>query len=315
MSTAQALNKFKNFYPVREIEIGLINNCNLACPLCTRQMKIFDDCLKYQGKYEICMNTLLNFLDRLEDLSIVNLVGSVSEPMIYKDIVLLCKYLKKRNIAINISTNGSLGKKSTWHSLGSVLDDSDNIIFAIDGSTQELHSINRINSNLNSVLENQGIIRQYSVQTTLQFILFDHNKTDISNIEKIYKNYKFTHLDIQHCYSVSPDKYAQPPILKPISLINNLYSTLKHRSGDISCEARVDHQSIYMNHMGEVMPCCHINEYVCSSNNKYLNIYDDSFNSIMENIFSVTALKTEHPCNKFCNTLNKKIFSAFNIDP
>jgi organic radical activating enzyme len=302
-------------YKVKEIEIGLINNCNLSCPLCTRSKKIFSSSIKMSEKYEIDYDTLINFLDELPDLELVNLVGSTSEPMIYKKIVDLCRYLKIRGIRITISTNGSLQKKSIWEELSKILQNEDQVIFAVDGTTQEIHEKNRIGSKLKKILENNNTLRQGEATTVMQYILFNYNVEDAEKAPIFSQNNNFSTLRFEHCYSYTASDYEQKNLPTAIPLITNLYTKITHRKGKITCEARELDNSIYMNHMGEVMPCCHINEHVGISDTKYLNIYDNTKDEIFDNILRITKAKAEEPCSKFCSNINKHLFKQYNIDP
>ena len=162
---------------IKTVYIGLNNSCNLKCPMCTRQMTnhIFDNTY-------ININNIIRFLDILKDLETIEIAGTVSEPTLYPHLFKLIKYLKSRNIFIIISTNGSTRNIKWWSKLGLMLDNNDEVIFAIDGSTQDIHQKYRVGSNLSKVLLNHKVFKQNSeCKTTCQFIKFNYNQNDILN--------------------------------------------------------------------------------------------------------------------------------------
>lgn len=98
-------------------------------------------------------------MNQYKNLNRIFLCGGNSEPMAYKNMIPLIKYIQNRGIKVDISTNGSLHKKEWWHSLGRVLKKGDNVSFTIDGHTQALHEKYRVGADLNKILyEDENLI-------------------------------------------------------------------------------------------------------------------------------------------------------------
>ena len=81
---------------IKTLEIGLINKCTLSCPLCLRNYKELMSSLKKNERLD--WDILKNFLDQLNALERVVLMGAVSEPTLYPEFFELIRYLKERNI-------------------------------------------------------------------------------------------------------------------------------------------------------------------------------------------------------------------------
>ncbi|SET45476.1 radical SAM/SPASM domain-containing protein [[Clostridium] polysaccharolyticum] len=93
-------------YLVKHVSIGITNNCNLNCSYCYKSIHSDKKLL------EIPLNVLTNFLDKLININMgenhletVQLIGG--EPTLYRNFIELCQYLKKKNIVIRVSTNGT----------------------------------------------------------------------------------------------------------------------------------------------------------------------------------------------------------------
>jgi wyosine [tRNA(Phe)-imidazoG37] synthetase (radical SAM superfamily) len=94
------------------------------------------------------INDWITQLNEYKNVKNISLAGFASEPTLYPYIFELIKYLKSRNIKIELYTNGNTHDKTWWRELGKILTKNDRTYFTICGSTQELHSKYRVGSNL-----------------------------------------------------------------------------------------------------------------------------------------------------------------------
>ena len=292
---------------IKIIEIGLLNKCNLKCPLCSRQIK--NDNLKIKYKNILDIKLLITTLDYFKSLNHVKLVGAVSEPTLYPDLFELIDYLKIRNISISISTNGSTHNINWWKKLGLLLNENDQIIFAVDGSTQEIHQIYRVGSNLKKVLENHNTIKKFSKCITIcQFIKFNYNINDINNVKKLALDEKFDKFKPINCYMFDK-KYDNDFYINDIE---NKYKLLSNNIDKIDCQTKQEN-FIYLNFLGELLPCCFINDLSLTHNYILPNIYtstlDDCFN------YMLTLIESKSCCSFFCGKKNKMIQKIFKLDP
>ena len=99
---------FNNIY---ELEFECTTLCNAQCPLCFRNYKSFKDS-KYSKPYIRPYDDVIKQLETMKNLNFVMLVGSMSEPTLYKNFLQLVSYLKSRNIKIEICTNGDTNNRA-----------------------------------------------------------------------------------------------------------------------------------------------------------------------------------------------------------
>ena len=293
------------------IELELINRCNLKCPLCVSR-NLTD---KYKTNSYLDINVLINFLENFNNLKYIHLVGSVSEPLLYKYIFELLEYLYNRNIDILISTNASV--KLDWERLGKYITPNSEVRFCIDGSTQEIHQRYRINSDLNLILSNFQLFKTTSrCITTLQFIEFSYNQDDIDNIIGIKHKYKFDKL-YKICCDISNNQNYQP--IKKIEIANKIRKNFKNNNQTIIKCFVEDEKFIYINSYGEYLPCC--NHYEKYMNDYHINIYNNTIKEGLQHINNILKTKSScQICNNSCNNMalilennNKKYIEDQNV--
>ena len=181
------LNLYKDDIIDLEIETSTI--CQADCPLCFRNYKSFNEV--YPKSIQRDFYEIITQLDNYTNLEWVRLVGSVSEPTLYSDFIPLIKYIKSRNIKIEICTNGDTHDKDWWQELAKNLDKNDKVYFTICGSTQELHETYRKNTSLKNILENATAFREINPIDYAQCIRFDYNNDDFNspNFKKIINDF------------------------------------------------------------------------------------------------------------------------------
>ena len=88
---------------IQELEIDLIDACNLSCPLCNRNV------LKSKDGY-IPLDEWISIFDQYKYLKAIFLIGTRSEHTLYPEFLNLMRYFKSRGLSIIISTNGCTNK-------------------------------------------------------------------------------------------------------------------------------------------------------------------------------------------------------------
>jgi len=174
-----------------EYEMDLTGTCNLSCPLCTRNYS--------HGQHLVYRNirpldVIIKQLDTFTNLKRTYIAGQVSEPTLYPYFLDYLRYLKSRNIYIELFSNGSTRSEKFWKEVGEILDENDQCHFTICGSTQELHETYRVGSKLSKILRNAKAFRSVGKNNDyMQFIKFEYNAHD-ENSEGMKKLYdEFTH--------------------------------------------------------------------------------------------------------------------------
>jgi MoaA/NifB/PqqE/SkfB family radical SAM enzyme len=120
-------------------------------------------------------------LETFKDLKYIKLVGTESEPTLYKDFFDLVRYIKGRDLIIEICTNGDTNNEAWWKELSTLLDDRDEIYFTICGSTQELHNTYRKGTSLKKILRNAKAFRSDNKNDYAQCIRFKYNSDDFDS--------------------------------------------------------------------------------------------------------------------------------------
>jgi len=168
-------------YIAEDVELELSTYCNADCPLCYRNYKTFDS--HYPDHIIRPLEEVINQLEGFPNLKYVRLVGSISEPTIYKDFHELVKYIKSRDVTIEICTNGDTHGPEWWKKLSTLMNDKDSVYFSICGSTQELHETYRKGTKLKNILRNAEAFRSSDLNDYAQCIRFDYNDDDFNSNE------------------------------------------------------------------------------------------------------------------------------------
>ncbi len=291
---------------IRIIEIGLLNKCNLKCPLCTRQTKTSK---KLKRIEELNIVKLKEFINTFPNLIEIKLVGAVAEPTLYSKFLELIKFIKTKSICIIISTNGSTNDSKFWIELGKLLDENDEIIFAIDGSTQAIHEKYRVGSSLEKVLFNHKALKEVSnCITTGQFIKFNYNINDYENVKTLITNNNFSKFKDINCYMFDK-KYDNDHY---ISEIYSGYQKLEKNDDKLICQTK-NENFIYLNYLGEVLPCCFINDLSLTNDYNIKNINTHNINECFTDM--IKMIENESCCKFFCSRKNKLICGILKLDP
>ena len=249
---------------IEDIELELSGFCNASCPLCARNYKSFNE--KYPTLFHRNLNEIINQLNEFPNLNIIRLVGSISEPTLYKDFFPLIEYLNFKNIDIEICTNGDTHEIIWWNRLARLLKDTDRIYFTICGSTQEIHEIYRLGTNLKNILNHSAEVRRYKNIDYAQCIKFEYNENDFETIEFKKMIEPFSHIYLTETYlkqdhEIYKDRknleFLFPPLKKKKSyeIIQRL--TKKEDSKtifDYSCKS-INNKSLQIDLYGNYYPC------------------------------------------------------------
>lgn len=258
---------------IRSVHLEISSLCNARCPLCPRNFRGYN----YNDGY-IERNLTLddaktiftpNFLNQLTNIRINGNFGDIVMNPQGPDIV---EYFKSINpdLKITISTNGSARSEEFWKRLAGVAD----IDFCIDGLV-DTHELYRQNTDWSTVLKNAEIVIKNNGIANWKFIIFDHNKHQLKDCEKLSKELGFSRFKvIDHGRNTGPvydnngnlvhimGNYKGEtsfPILfhkKQTDLVL-LEDILPNRDvkNNINCEVKNNFE-IYIASTGEVYPCC-----------------------------------------------------------
>ena len=298
---------YDNIY---ELEIECTTLCNASCPLCYRNYKSFLTS-PYSKPLIRDFNSVIEQLNKLKNLNYVMLVGSMSEPTLYPKFIELVKYLKNRNIKIEICTNGDTHNSDFWKELAMQLSDDDEIYFTICGSTQELHEQYRKNTCLKNILTNANAVRQIRPIDYAQCIRFSYNNEDfnsqafkklVSQFSHVYMTETFYQKDISN-YNVKFDQTKFLPNPHKLAMYDKLkahaeksYKLNKSLKTDCMC---LRYNRYQIDVFGNIYPCYLFLEY---SNG---NIWDQNTEELKF---------VNHECCKFCEKYCQMYANRYSLD-
>lgn len=299
MSTSYANN-----YLVKDTELELTNLCNAKCPLCYRNNKDYIA----KSPYQRPLNEVIEQLNLFTNLESIKLVGTISEPTLYKDFFPLIEYLNSRNIEIEICTNGDTHQPSWWRTLGKLLKKDDKVFFTICGSTQELHEVYRKGTNLKRILENAQAFKECSGHKNdyAQLIRFNYNDKDfndwdiintVTNFSNLYWTETFLALPIESYKNMTKDLYEKLkphpkkyPLYKQVE--TNAIKKASKQEHQPKCIAKEDSTN-QINLQGEILPCYLFTERYAP---------ETSLNKTIRKTWSYQKIEAgKYDCCKFCD--------------
>jgi MoaA/NifB/PqqE/SkfB family radical SAM enzyme len=194
---------------VIDLELELTTHCNAECGLCYRNYTTFKE--HYPDNKVRPLAEVIAQLETFPDLEWIRLVGTISEPTMYKDFFPLVKYMKERGLKIEICTNGDTHKPEWWTELATLMNSDDKVYFSICGSTQELHEVYRKGTDLQRILNNAQGFRSNSKNDYAQCIRFDYNSDNFDSAEfkqmvSVFSNVYWTETFLQKEESNYVDK-------------------------------------------------------------------------------------------------------------
>lgn len=250
---------------VIDIEIDLTGFCNAKCPLCSWNYVENEHLAKpnIRSPHEI-----IDSLKEFSNLRFVRLVGTVSEPTLYPHFFELCEYFVKREIVIEICTNGDTHNEDWWRTLGTILTERDLVFFSICGSTQELHEIYRVGTKLQNILRNAAALREAGKKNDyIQHILFKYNEEDLTSEAMKEIMAQFSHINLtktyytrdkssyRNQYNIDKLEPAQGKEYKNIMSAAELKFQNKDKLHHIVHCKSIHDKCLHMNQFGEIFPC------------------------------------------------------------
>jgi hypothetical protein len=177
-------------------------------------------------------------------MKIINFCGSVDEPTTHPDFFEIIEHFASWDCHINIATNGSLRTTQWWAKLATLLPASHKVTWGIDGS-DELSEQYREGSNFKKVRNNWRAFIGAGGRANWQFIVFEHNEHQLEIAREMAKHEGFKEFKtiISHRKDTGGVKHKKVEV---------------EESPCISCKYG-NQKRIFVNHMGNVIPCCHLN--------------------------------------------------------
>lgn len=282
---------------ILEIEIDLTGYCNLKCPKCSRN---YTHSRHMVSKNIRPLSEIIRDLDGFKNLRRIMLAGQVSEPTLYPDLIGFLKYLKSRNIWVDLYTNASLPREDLFRKIGEVLDYNDRVNFTICGSTQELHERYRIGSKLSVILKNAKALRRENPIDYCQYIRFQYNKDDCQKAQFLQMGFTYYYVvdsEGDRLENESTIEIKDKPI-KDALIKNIIRKVLKSREKTpLELCSSYMNKKCYIDQFGEVFLCPQLKEYHKDSELNYQKVLDKKYN-----------------CCKLCSEQCRRLMNAAGVD-
>lgn len=237
------------------IDIELTSFCNIRCKGCFRVISDHADNILNKTYLDIEIIKEKFQKEMFPNIKIINFCGSVDEPCSHPQFFDIIKHFSTWDCHINIATNGSLRTTKWWTELAGILPNSHKVVWGIDGS-DELSEVYREGSNFNKVEQNYRAFIAAGGKANWQFIVFEHNEHQLEQAKQKAVDEGFAKFQtiISHRKDTGGVKHKKVE---------------KEENPSISCKY-ANQKRIFINHMGNVIPCCHLNakmlEYPVSGN-------------------------------------------------
>lgn len=170
--------------------LDLSTHCNAKCPQCHRTNA---DGLQKVDWLPIIQWPVEDFKkafspETLKHIDRIDICGTWGDPMMNKDIFEIVEYIMNRSRChILINTNGSIRNADWWWKFGLLGGKRITVMWAVDGITQEQHSLYRQDTDLETVLDNMETFTLAGGISQIFTVVFKHNEKDMYNIAKSVK--------------------------------------------------------------------------------------------------------------------------------
>jgi sulfatase maturation enzyme AslB (radical SAM superfamily) len=270
---------------VNYIQLEICNYCNLACPFCPRQPRI-------NNHNEIMNNTLLDVdlfksifkFGEWPKLTSVMFCGNVDEPTTHPGLEEMMSHLLAMNdkLIITISTNGSTRNEKYYTTLGQMSAESNQRIrirFAIDG-LEDTNHIYRVGSNWQKIETNYRAYIAAGGYAIWQFVVFEHNKHQIEEVKSLHLKEGFRGLLLRYS-NRNTSGSSIVGIDTDYSMFDKVVcKALKQKTRSVA--------ELFINHLGDLTPCCFIDLSDPKIRNQYKDILDSFESNIPYNLYKNT---------------------------
>jgi len=165
--------------------VDLTTHCNAGCPQCHRTN------INGLGKVDWLPLTQWSIddfknvfsLDDIKHISKFEICGTWGDPFMAKDIFEILKYIiENSNCTIQINTNGGMRNPEFWKKIGELSLKRMQVIFDIEGITEEMHNHYRRKVSLKKLKENIKAYTDVGGNALAHIIVFKHNENHIMDI-------------------------------------------------------------------------------------------------------------------------------------
>ena len=253
------------------IDIELTSFCNIKCKGCFRVLSKEADKILNKTYLDVDVIKEKFKKEMFPNIKIINFCGSVDEPTSHPQFFEIVDHFAQWDCHMNVATNGSIRTTDWWERLAKKLPKSHRVTWGIDGS-DELSEVYREGSSFKKVQQNYRAFIKAGGQAIWQFIVFEHNEHQMETAKQMAKDEGFKKFltIISHRKDTKEIKHKK----KLASLPKNPVPASEKPC--ITCKYG-SQKRIFVNHMGNVIPCCHLNSKMLefAVNNKVKDRFEE----------------------------------------
>ena len=258
---------------ITRLQIELTSYCNADCPSCERYNYFADPSNPYSRQLNQNYISTKNFKkwinQEFKNLQKIHFCGNIDEPTLNPDLLNICEYisLSYPTVEIWIATNGGTKNEQFWKQLAKF---NTVVVFGIDGLSDTNH-IYRRNIKWAKLQKNYKTFIESGGRAIWQFIVFEHNKHQLSEARKLSKQENFIAFN---------EKYSE----RQNNEVKEIKKQKIHKSF-IKCKATYMNdeleKSFFIDVKGTVWPCCWMGTSYYSQ--KFYKKFNQEFNHLLEN--------------------------------
>lgn len=264
------------FSDLKLVHLEISNRCQASCPMCDRNIRggVTNPLI---NKSDWTIDEFQNVFtpEVLKQVHLIYFCGNFGDPCINNDLPEMLKYIRKhrKHLAVHIHTNGGMRKPEWWANLAQYLQNEDSyIVFSIDGLS-DTHSLYRIGTNYNQVIDNAKAFIAAGGSAHWAFLRFKHNEHQVKEAQRRATNLGFKKFALKDTnrfhgnekYAVWDENKNTTHYLEPASSSNmkfipremlNVDSVKKYVSEvKIDCQVQKT-EEVYIDVFGHLYPCC-----------------------------------------------------------
>ena len=299
------------------IIVDPLNVCNLRCPLCPTGT---GDLERKQERmhWDVFTKTIDEMAPYAYEINLHNWGESLLHPRIFD----MIRYINKKNIATNMSTNFNLVKDEKIDQI--IESGLEYLILSIDGATQESYKKYRVRGNIDRVLSNvEKLIkrrRQLGSSTPYiewQFIVFKHNVHEVDEARELSKKMGIDRFRVippgLPFTAKDPDSLKQEWFVPDLDEKGNVNENAASYRDEMTASCFYLYRSMTINPDGGVAPCCVVygknNDFGDMKTQGFKDIWNNSKFRSARNLMRKGGQATEHTVCDGC-TLFKHYGSA-----
>jgi len=270
---------------IHQVQVELTTRCNARCPMCMRNYRGLD----YNSGYPETELSLDQFKQILYPEFLIQLTrgvsfnGNLGDFAVARDALEIVHYLTDNNVPVKINSNGSLRTSEWWSKLARP---GVSVGFALDGISNETHSLYRQDTNWDTVIEHARAFISAGGEAIWRFIPFDHNRDQEAACRQLATELGFARFEnidegrnrgpvytrtgeFSHYLGepFTPEEKLNPP---PVSVLLEGHITW-FKPETVECDKDTTTLNIVCNHKrqeeiyiaadGTVYPCCFLGFY------------------------------------------------------